>query len=236
MPKNEKKEEEKERADIPDEIEIEEDKSFSQTLPRVEETPFPNAPEGLEEPVPETEEEGTEELESLEPDKETKFRMQRRSKILDEEQRSILEQPFQNFGVMIMNILSSTQPRQHVKLYHFIKILAKRLDEPKVVEKLNYIFEGVDVIGINEKKYRIPLSVLQYVFDRDSMLGYSPTKSYQKRQITLAGVIIALDKVMETMIDYYMQLCDDHNIPLEQPIQPPSFTGIGVEDLPNVEE
>jgi len=152
-----------------------------------------------------------------------------------EAERSMQEQPFQNFSVIIMNILSSTQPKQHVKLYHFIKILAKRLNETDVVNKLDSLYKGVNVLGANRKIYKIPLSVLQYVYDRDSMLGYSPTKSYQKRQITLAGILIALDGVMEILIDYYLQLCDEHNIPLESPSQPPNFSGVDVDDLPSME-
>jgi len=150
------------------------------------------------------------------------------------EQRSIQEQPFNNLVVIIMNLLSATQPRQYVKLYQFTKILAKRLNEPTIVKELNEIFKGVTVIGANNKPYRIPLSILQYVYDRDSQLGYSPTKSYQKKQISLAGIIIALDQTMETMIDYYTDLCDTHNISLDQPMQPPSFTSVSPDDLPDV--
>ena len=150
--------------------------------------------------------------------------------------RSIQEQPFNNLVVIIMNLLSATQPRQYVKLYQFTKILAKRLNEPAIVKQLDEIFKGVTVLGANNKSFKIPLSILQYVYDRDSQLGYSPTKSYQKKQITLAGVIIALDQIMETMIDFYTQMCDDHNIALEQSLQPPSFASVSPEDLPSVED
>lgn len=202
-------ENEEERANIPDEVDADEDTGVESFLPSAEED------------------------EEDEEDEKINKRIRRRE--MPDMGRSMQEQPFQNFGVIIMNILSSTQPKQHVKLYHFIKILAKRLNEEEVVSKLDSLYKGVHVIGANNKTYKIPLSVLQYVYDRDSMLGYSPTKSYQKRQITLAGVIIALDGVMETLIDFYMKLIDEHNIPLEAPSQPPNFSGVNVDDLPSMD-
>lgn len=193
------KNEEKERANIPDEIEISDD------LPE-------ELPDGFDEPEPK------------EPKRTPQF----------EPTRSIQEQPFNNLVVIIMNLLSATQPRQYVKLYQFTKILAKRLNEPEIVKKLDAIFKGVTIIGTNNKPFKIPLSILQYVYDRDSMLGYSPTKTYQKKQITLAGVIIALDQTMEEMIDYYTEMCDSHNISLEQPMQLPTFASVRPEELPEV--
>ena len=197
--------------EIPDEIDVENNKS--------------DFPPEFEEPEPEEEEDEIE----------IKGKQKRKiKKIFEPPMRSVQEQPFSHLAVNIKNILSATQPRQCVKLYQFVKIFAKRLNEPAMVKKLNLLFQGVNVLGMDNKNYRIPLSVLQYVLDRDQMLGYSPTKTYQKKQITLAGIIIALDNTMEEIIDYYVQLCDEHNISLDQPTQPPSFSSAMADDLPDV--
>ena len=169
-------------------------------------------------------------------------------------QPTLQEQTISSISMMVINILSAEAPRQHIRLYQYIKILAKRLNEKKIEKELDRLYNACPVAtGIY-----LPLSVLNYTYDKDSFVGYGPMKNYQitmekkadvsrmniqpvqqlsthrkkvkKVQIQLGEIIIALDKAKIRMVDLYTQMAIDHNIEISN-INPPQLSG---ESMPSL--
>lgn len=163
------------------------------------------------------------------------------------------EQTLMSLSMMIMNSLSAETPRQFTRIYQYVKILAKRLNEEKIEKELDKLYENTPV----RQQLNLPLYILQYIYDKDSYMGYSPMKNYlinlsdekketltainyfhpllkkkitKKTQICLSDIITALDRVKIKLIDYYTLMAIKHNIEI-QPIQPPEISG---ESMPSL--
>ena len=163
------------------------------------------------------------------------------------------EQTLTSISMEIMNKLSAETPRQYVRLYQYIKILAKRLNEKRIVKELDELYASTVV----SKDVSLPLAILNYNYDRDSYVGYSAMKNYivnnektkrtslptptyfhrlankktpKKVQITLGEVIMALDNSKVRMIDIYTTLAIRHNIELSS-IQQPELSGESMPQL-----
>ena len=153
------------------------------------------------------------------------------------------EQTLISLSMMVMNTLSAESPRQFIRLYQYIKILAKRLNETEVVKQLDDLYASTHV----RLDVSIPLAILNYIYDKDSYVGYSPMKNYtinfgtkkrenlpklkyfhrlaikknpKKVQITLGEVIMSINTAKVNMIDTYTKLAIDHNIEISQITQP----------------
>ena len=163
------------------------------------------------------------------------------------------EQTITSLSMMVMNTLSAESPRHYVRLYQYIKILAKRLNEKGTVKEL----DDLDASTRVRDDISLPLAILNYTYDKDSYAGYSICKTYivnlgttkraslptptyfhrlaikqnpKKVQITLGEIIMALNTVKVTMIDIYTRLAIEHNIEISQ-ISPPELSGEAMPSL-----
>lgn len=168
---------------------------------------------------------------------------------------TIQEQTLNSLSMMVINMLSTEMPRQYVRLYMYIKIIAKRLNEKEIERDLDRMYEGTEI----KRNLSLPLPVLNYTYDKDCMIGYSPMKTYtikiedkekglgfpklqvqliplqkkssmKKTQITLQDIIMALDRAKIKMIDYFTQMAIEHNIEISQ-ITPPALSSEGLPAL-----
>jgi hypothetical protein len=105
--------------------------------------------------------------------------------------------------------------------YGTVRTIALRLAEYEIAEELDELYEKTKV---NEKK-TYPLPVLQYVFNRDARLGYSPEKAYDGRTVTLMQIITALDRAELRIKDLFTQLCILHDIDVSVQVNRPHLGG-----------
>lgn len=174
-------------------------------------------------------------------------------KYIPEDVPTMQEQTLTSLSMMIMNTLSSESPRQYIRLYQYIKILAKRLKRKEIETELDSLYFNTPI----RKNLSLPLAILNYTYDKDSYAGYSPMKTYtinledrkdgtiqaptyfhrlakkkvaKKIQISLSEIIMALDLLKVRMIDIYTELAIDHNIELST-IQQPELSGDAMPQL-----
>lgn len=101
--------------------------------------------------------------------------------------------------------------------YGDVRTIAIRLGEFEIAEELDNLYERVQT---NEKK-NYPLPVLQYMYNRDARLGFSPEHSYDGGAVTLMQIIMALDRAEIKIKDLFTKLTILHDLDVSVQVNRP---------------
>lgn len=134
---------------------------------------------------------------------------------------TIQEQTINSMYVMGLNFISGgkSMKNSYTSLWNILRIMAKRLGEQKYVDELEQIFQGVDV----KEGYKVPLTMLEYIVQRDAEQGYFPSKSYNRGKITLTDLMMGLDRAKLDMVNIFTNMTIKYNIVHSQEIIPPEM-------------
>lgn len=134
---------------------------------------------------------------------------------------TIQEQTLNSMYVMGLNFISGgkSMKNSYTSLWNILIVMARRLGEKEYEQKLKRIFKGVDI----KEGYEVPLTMLEYIVQRDAEQGYFPSKSYNRGKITLTDLMMGLDKAKLDMVDIFTNMTIKHNIVHTQEITPPEL-------------
>ena len=142
---------------------------------------------------------------------------------------TIQEQTLNSMYVMGLNFISGgkSMKNSYTSLWNILMIMARRLGEQKHADELDQIFQGVDV----KEGYKVPLTMLEYIVQRDAEQGYFPTKSYNRGKITLTDLMMGLDRAKLDMVNIFTNMTIKYNIVHSQEITPPELQDTELPDL-----